>query len=207
MTLQIVEFFLCVFMIYFNRGDEMIYFIRHGLDDESYIGGWSNISLTDTGRKQIKDSANWIKDNLNIKRIISSDVSRAKESALIIASILNIDVACLESLREQNKGIYNGLERKKLKQVDKTFIKNVQVDTIFPEGESLKDLYRRISKLICELNVLEDDTLIVTHRGVINMIYYNSLDIPLDMDKERFLVTHGSVHEYDKNKKMIRRIY
>ena len=185
----------------------MIYFIRHGLDDESYIGGWSNISLTDIGRKQIKDSANWIKDNLNIKRIISSDVSRAKESALIIASILNIDVDCLESLREQNKGIYNGLERKKLKQVDKTFIKNVQVDTIFPEGKSLKDLYRRISKLICELNVLEDDTLIVTHRGVINMIYYNSLDIPLDMDKERFLVTHGSVHEYDKNKKMIRRIY
>ena len=185
----------------------MIYFIRHGLDDESYIGGWSNISLTDIGRKQIKDSANWIKDNLNIKRIISSDVSRAKESALIIASILNIDVDCLESLREQNKGIYNGLERKKLKQVDKTFIKNVQVDTIFPEGESLKDLYRRISKLICELDTLKDDVLIVTHRGVINMIYYNSLDIPLDMDKERFLVTHGSVHEYDKSKKMIRRIY
>ena len=207
MTLQTVEFFSCVSMIYFNRGDEMIYFIRHGLDDESYIGGWSNISLTDIGRKQIKDSANWIKENLNIKEIISSDILRARESALIIGNILNIDVTYSEPLREQNKGIYNGLERKKLKQVDKTFIKNVQVDTIFPEGESLKDLYRRICKLIDELDTLKDDVLIVTHRGVINMIYYNSLDIPLDMDKERFLVTHGSVHEYDKNKKMIRRIY
>ena len=117
MTLQTVEFFSCVSMIYFNRGDEMIYFIRHGLDDESYIGGWSNISLTDIGRKQIKDSANWIKENLNIKEIIFSDILRARESALIIASILNIDVTYLEPLREQNKGIYNGLERKKLKQV------------------------------------------------------------------------------------------
>ena len=164
----------------------MIYFIRHGLDDESYIGGWSNIPLMDTGRKQIKDSANWIKENLNIKEIISSDILRARESALIIASILNIDVTYLEPLREQNKGIYNGLERKKLKQVDKTFIKNVQVDTIFPEGESLKNLYGRICKLIDELDAFENDTLI---------------------DKERFLVTHGSVHEYDKSKKMIRRIY
>ena len=152
----------------------MIYFIRHGLDDESYIGGWSNISLTDIGRKQIKDSANWIKENLNIKEIISSDILRARESALIIGNILNIEVTYLEPLREQNKGIYNGLEKKKLKQVDKTFIKNMQVDTIFPEGESLKDLYRRICKLIDELDTLKDDVLIVTHRGVINMIYYNS---------------------------------
>lgn len=185
----------------------MIYFIRHGLDDENYIGGWSNVHLTNIGKKQIENSANWIKGNLNVKKIISSDILRARESAIIIGNILNIDVTYLDSLREQNKGIYNGLERKKLKQVDKAFIKNVQVYTIYPDGESLKNLYGRICKLIDELDAFEDDTLIVTHRGVINMIYYNLLDIPLDMDKERFLVTHGSVHEYDKNKKMIRRIY
>lgn len=207
MTLQTVEFFSCVSMIYFNRGDEMIYFIRHGLDDENYIGGWSNVPLTNIGRKQIENSANWIKENLNVKKIISSDILRARESVIIIGNILNMDVTYLDSLREQNKGIYNGLERKKLKQVDKAFIKNVQVDTIYPDGESLKNLYGRICKLIDELDAFENDTLIVTHRGVINMIYYNLLDIPLDMNKERFLVTHGSVHEYDKNKKMIRRIY
>lgn len=182
----------------------MIYFIRHGLDDESYIGGWSNIGLIDDGRKQIEDSAVWIKDNLNIKRIISSDVLRAKESASIIGNILNKDVTYLETLREQNKGIYNGLERKKLKQIDKAFIKSVTVDTIYPGGESLKDLYKRINSLI---NSFDDETLVVTHRGVINMIYYNLLNIPLDMNKEKFLVTHASVHEFDNNKKMIRRIY
>lgn len=46
----------------------MIYFIRHGLDDENYIGGWSNVPLTNIGRKQIENSANWIKGNLNVKK-------------------------------------------------------------------------------------------------------------------------------------------
>lgn len=83
----------------------MIYFIRHGLDDENYIGGWSNVPLTNIGRKQIENSANWIKENLNVKKIISSDILRARESAIIIGNILNMDVTYLDSLREQNKGI------------------------------------------------------------------------------------------------------
>ena len=31
----------------------MIYLIRHGLDDEKYIGGWSDVDLTIVGRKQV----------------------------------------------------------------------------------------------------------------------------------------------------------
>lgn len=32
----------------------MIYLLRHGLDDENYIGGWSDISLTEEGIKQVQ---------------------------------------------------------------------------------------------------------------------------------------------------------
>ena len=32
----------------------MIYLLRHGLDDESKIGGWSDVSLTEDGIKQVK---------------------------------------------------------------------------------------------------------------------------------------------------------
>ena len=52
----------------------------------------------------------------------------------------------------------------------------------------------------------EDNSLIVTHRGVINMIYYILTNTPLDMDKKRFDVDHLSIHELDLNKKVIRRI-
>ena len=69
----------------------MIYFLRHGLDDERYIGGWSDVSLVDSGRKEILDAYLWMRNNLNIKKIISSDVLRAVESAEIIGEKLNSD--------------------------------------------------------------------------------------------------------------------
>ena len=39
------------------------------------------------------------------------------------------------------------------------------------------------------------------------MIYYLLNDIELDMNKERFDVTHASIHELDIKSKKIRRIY
>ena len=40
----------------------MIYLIRHGLDDENYIGGWSDVDLIDKGVKQVQDSIKFIVD-------------------------------------------------------------------------------------------------------------------------------------------------
>lgn len=39
----------------------MIYFLRHGEDDESFIGGWSNVSLTSSGIEQIREASGFIK--------------------------------------------------------------------------------------------------------------------------------------------------
>ena len=44
--------------------------MRHGQDDEDYIGGWSDVRLIDEGIEDVKNNAVWIKDNLNIKKII-----------------------------------------------------------------------------------------------------------------------------------------
>ena len=52
----------------------------------------------------------------------------------------------------------------------------------------------------------EDNSLVVTHRGVINVFYYLFNSIPLDMEKKRFNVDHLSIHEVDIDKKIIRRI-
>jgi hypothetical protein len=38
-------------------------------------------------------------------------------------------------------------------------------------------------------------------------MYYILNNIELDMDKEKFLVAHASVHEMDIEKRLIRRIY
>ena len=59
----------------------MIYLLRHGLDDESFIGGWSDVDLISAGIKQVENTRDYIVDNkLLINNIISSDIKRAKEN-------------------------------------------------------------------------------------------------------------------------------
>jgi len=181
--------------------------MRHGQDDESYVGGWSDLVLIPEGREQVRESALWIKDNLNIKRIVCSDIKRAVESASIVSSVIGIPVEKNSNLREQNKGLMNGMLKEKACE-EYSWFKNdeVTVDTVFPEGESLRGLYNRVKDYLDKILEYPDDTLIVTHRGVINMIYYILNNKEVDMDKKQFNVTVASVHELDKDKKVIRRI-
>ena len=92
------------------------------------------------------------------------------------------------------------------KSIYKNYLKNVEVDVVFPGGESLEDLYERIKKNLAYFMNLDDDTLIITHRGVINMFYYLLEEKRLDMNKKQFGVTVASVHELDRFKQTIKRI-
>lgn len=185
----------------------MIYLIRHGLDDENYIGGWSNVDLTDEGVNQIKKSVNYIVDKkLDINNIISSDIKRAVSTTNIIKEKIDINVIYTSDLRELDKGIYTGLHKSVLQNEELEVIKKYKIYDRYPCGESMIDLYERMKKYLVKLRNV-DNTLLVTHRGVINMFYYLLLDIDLDMDKEKFNVTHASIHEMDIEKKLIRRIY
>ena len=182
----------------------MVYLMRHGQDDESYVGGWSDVSLIPEGEQQVIESAEWIRDNLNIKKIYCSDVNRAMETAKIVSKIIGVNYEDTHILREQNKGILNGMLRTEADKVLPGYKKR-DVDYRYPEGESLKMLYGRVKKVLDTFE-FEDDVLFITHRGVINMIYYISNDIELDMNKKRFGVEPASIHEYDYRNKKIRRI-
>lgn len=185
----------------------MIYLMRHGQDDESFIGGWSDVNLIDEGRKQVTEAALWIQENLAIKKIVCSDVKRAIETAKIVSEILGVPYELNSNLREQNKGLLNGM--KKEEAMEKYFLymdDSVTVDTIYPEGESLRDLYKRIYSYLEQLLKLEDNTLLITHRGVINMIYFIFNNISLNMDKKQFKVNTASIHELDKEHKLIKKV-
>ena len=184
----------------------MIYLLRHGLDDERYIGGWSDVDLIDEGILQVNNSAKYIIDNnLKIKKIISSDVTRAVTTTNIVNEMLKVNVFYTKDLRELDKGVYTGKLKESLSKDELSFINNMNVYDKYPNGEAMIDLYRRMQRYL--LNIKDGNVLLVTHRGVINMFYYILNDIPLDMNKERFNVSHASIHEMDINKKLIRRIY
>ncbi len=184
----------------------MIYLMRHGQDDESYIGGWSDVELIPEGIDDVKESALWIRDNLNIKSIQCSDVKRAVQTAELVSACICVPYICNTNLREQNKGDLNGVLRTKLSEEELVFTNSKSVDTVYPKGESLRNLYNRMKVYINKILEMEDDTLLITHRGVINMIYYILYDKPLDMNKKQFGVSTSSVHELDKETRMIKKV-
>lgn len=187
----------------------MLYLMRHGLDDENYIGGWSDVDLIDEGIKQVTITGEKLKNsNISINKIITSDVKRALTTSKIIKEFYpGIPIEEANMFREQSKGIINGMEKERVKKLYPEYFDSVTVDTVYEGGESLRDLYYRMREYLDYILSIEDDTLIVTHRGVINMIYYLLNNIELDMNKERFDVTHASVHELDREKRIIRKVF
>ena len=185
----------------------MIYLLRHGLDDENYIGGWSDNSLTDIGINQIETVAKYLKENnIVFNQIYSSDIKRTLETSTIISNELNIKIKKLPLLRELNKGLLNGMELNKAMKLYPMYFESLDINIKYPNGECMCDLYNKIKENIDYILSL-DNSLLVTHRGVINMLYYLLNDIDLDMNKKRFNVTHASLHKIDLQKKKIKRIY
>ena len=184
----------------------MIYLVRHGLHDEGFIGGYSDVGLTDIGVKQINDVGKWLLQyDFDIRKIYSSDIKRALQSAEIICKYLNLDIFIDVGLREQDKGFLNGMRREDALILYPEYVKLDDVNVRYPDGESLWDLYIRVKKLLKNISIY-DYSLIVTHRGVINILYYLTLGDDLDMNKEKYNVCHASVHEFDVCKSRIRRI-
>lgn len=129
----------------------MIYLVRHGLDDERFIGGYSDVGLTDIGIRQIDKVGKWIlEQDFDIRRIYTSDIVRAIESAKIINKYMNLDICTDSKLREQNKGLLNGMDRLFAEDMYSNYVNTSDVNLRYPEGESLMDLYLRIKDFLLE---------------------------------------------------------
>jgi broad specificity phosphatase PhoE len=91
--------------------------IRHGETDWNLarrIQGSTDIPLNDTGRQQAKDAADALRDVLDLNApvvVVASDLSRASETAEIIAAGLGLRVSRLyPDLRERGYGEAEGLD-------------------------------------------------------------------------------------------------
>lgn len=84
---------------------------RHGRTEWNLAGrvqGQSDIPLDDVGRQQARDAAARLA-SLNPGRIISSDLSRAAETAQSLASLTGLDLVLDPRFRELNFGEREGL--------------------------------------------------------------------------------------------------
>jgi broad specificity phosphatase PhoE len=92
----------------------VVYLARHGETDWNVAGRWqgnTDIPLNDTGREQARALAGVLQTR-GLRSVVASDLSRAHETARIVATALGIEVAYVDAnLRERRFGIFEGLTR------------------------------------------------------------------------------------------------
>lgn len=154
------------------------YLVRHGKDDDSARGGWSPHPLTAEGVAQVKMLADYIfehNDSLGIKHIYTSDLARAKQTARIIGSKIDVSVTKMPEFREVNNGALAGMKNELANiRYPGLYWNTLAWDEAYPDGESPKVFYKRISaawaRLEREMISGQGNTMLVTHGGVINVI-------------------------------------
>ena len=155
-----------------------IYLIRHGKDDGNYRGGWSDRPIIDEGIYQVKKLADYLESKqkeYKIEKIISSDLLRARQTTEIINDKLKIKVEYTERLREMNNGEIAGMLNSEVeKKYPGLYYNTLKIDERYPGGESPIEFYNRIIKDFEDIvneNKIYNNIMIVTHSGVINIIY------------------------------------
>ncbi|MBR2743976.1 MAG: histidine phosphatase family protein [Clostridia bacterium] len=137
---------------------EIIYFVHGTTYDnaESKCSGWKQVELNELGKEQAVNLGK--NTNYKFDVLYTSDLNRAINSAKLAWP--ELDSIKDARLRECNYGEYDG-ENKKL------VVYEEHVDASFPNGESLKDVERRMRDFVAFLKEKYDGKTvgIVAHRA------------------------------------------
>lgn len=151
------------------------YLIRHGKDDDSVRGGWSDNPLTDEGVMRTKDLANYFAKNIKVNKIYSSDLTRARQTAQLIANKIKINIDYVPDFREVNNGDLANLKNDIAdEKYPKFYWRKMEWNQSYPNGESPKEFYIRIKnawdKFSHDVIMNNENIILVTHGGVIDVI-------------------------------------
>ncbi len=179
-----------------------LFFVRHGKDDDRYRGGWSNLDLIPEGIEQATQLAKHLKENnhnYTITHIVSSDLPRTMTTANFISSELDIPIQKEFRIREMNNGDLAGmLNDTALEKYPGLFFSSLKMDESYPNGESPNDFYNRIKMWFSEFSSScrneNGNILVVTHGGVINVIYHLVKGLEWNNKRAAFKVGNCSIH-------------
>ena len=131
--------------------------VRHGETDwnaEGRLQGQTDRPLSDFGRRQARQLADEMADE-ELEAIYSSDLSRARETAAIVAERLGLPVVLDPDLREKDWGSWEGLT-------------SVERDRVEFVGESTEEHRARILRALRRISERHPGggrVLVVTHGG------------------------------------------
>ncbi len=160
---------------------------RHGQSTanvQRWISGWTDVPLTDEGRRQARGLAERVANLPPLAGVLSSDLARAWNTAEVVARKCGLELIRDPRLRERNYGALTGTpygggdgwtaERVRLVRGGEGYA---------PEGgETLQQLRRRIADAIEEGVTRWDGQpfLVISHRGVMRAVQQIVLGLGFD---------------------------
>lgn len=154
------------------------FLVRHGETDwnkEERILSYTDIPLNETGIKQAEATASFLKDK-HIDLIVSSDLTRTKETAEIIARATGAEVILEKALREINCGSLDGMF---IPEVNKKY--GNFLDRPYKElgGETFEEVEERAMKALHNhrKNYEHKNVVIVSHGATLGLVMKNIRNI------------------------------
>jgi broad specificity phosphatase PhoE len=164
--------------------ETLVGLLRHGQTDwnvDMRLQGISDIPLNDFGRNQALVAGQALK-SVDWSRIVSSPLSRALETARIVAAVIgHEEVEHYQKLIERSFGVAEGLSYDEWRE-------QYQNGETAPEAESLEDLTRRANDLLesLALDFRGETFLAVSHGALIRRLIHIVSNGELPRDGERF---------------------
>ena len=156
----------------------LLYLVRHGETDWNAAERWqghTDVPLNETGRAQARAVAEALR-SLRLSAVVASDLSRAQETARIVAAELGIAVAYFDAaLRERSFGCFEGLTREECDRLHPVAWRAWLAERRPPAGaEAHETLTARVVAAVARAAecVARDDApaLLVTHGGALRAI-------------------------------------
>ena len=172
----------------------MILLARHGETDYNLpparVQGRRDIPLNDRGRAQARELARAAADE-DVRIVWSSNLSRARETAAIVAEELGLEVRVDARLAESDRGAWEGRRLDDIARDEPELWarwRRAGAEFRFPDGESLAEHLARLSAVLDEIGEGELPALVICHGGTIRCAFarahprgldaFHELDVP-----------------------------
>lgn len=136
-----------------------------------YQGQTYDTDLSELGKKQANALANRVR-KYGVKRIISSPLKRAYQTALEVSRICDCPIEISELIIETNHGEWEGKPKSLVSQLYPEVYNTWMTQpsrAVFPGGEAFYRMLERIEAFLHSTD-LTDDTLLVTHDNVLRVM-------------------------------------